>query len=261
MANLQLKHVLIKRGRERIENALKTLPTELSTAYKDVLDRIRSTDDEEAGGAAIRTLTWILHAARPLRMHELRVALDVEEGRLDLGDEPQFTPGDIIEMCQSLVVHEESSGVVRFVHPTVQDFLKSLNFPNINLAKTCLAYLQYNAFDNICSDNESMQIRLRTYKFCRYAVQFWGFHVRGAAEELSDIRHTVLQLLSSEHKRNFILQTGAYLGSSWNPLSFTEGQNALHIIATNGLAVICRQYLDIKPKHERYSSSADEVDP
>ena len=72
----------------------------------------------------------------------------LKRGHADIDGDPKFVTDDIIEMCQSLVVHEESSGVVRFIHPTVQEFLKSLELlPVINLAKTCLTYLENNAFD------------------------------------------------------------------------------------------------------------------
>ena len=71
---------------------------------------------------------------------------------------------DIIEWCQSLVVREESSGVVRFIHPTVKEFLKSRKLSVINLARTCLTYLEFNAFDDICLGEISMITRVRKYR-------------------------------------------------------------------------------------------------
>ena len=136
-----------------MEMALRALPTKLSTAYHEVIDRI-TTQDAETEGAGMQTLAWIFHAARPLKMDELRVALDVEKGSPNADRAPQFSPVDVIEMCHSLVVHEESSGVVRFVHPTVQEYLKSFNLSKLGLAKTCLSYLEHELFDGICSDQE-----------------------------------------------------------------------------------------------------------
>ena len=85
-------------------------------------------------------------------------------------------------------------------------------------------------------------------------MKFWGFHVRGEAENLSDIQDAVFQLLSSEGKRNSILQMAHYLRRGWNRHSFAKGQNILHIIAANRLAVLSRQLLDIKLNHETYSN-------
>jgi hypothetical protein len=241
-----------------MEKALRALPTKLSTAYNEVIDRI-TTQDAETEGAGMQTLAWIFHAAQPLKMDELRVALDVEKGPPNFDRAPQFSPVDVIEMCHSLVVHEESSGVVRFVHATVQEYLKSFTLSKLGLAKTCLTYLEHELFDGICSDQKSMEIRLQTYKFCGYAVQYWGFHVRGDLENLPEISQTVFRLLSSEGKRNFILQTASYLTSSWDRLSFVKDQNILHIVAANGLAVMCRQFLGINLRDETYSSFVDET--
>jgi hypothetical protein len=240
-----------------MENALATLPAELSMAYQEVVDRISKTD-EESGDAGMRILTWIFHAARPLQMVELRVALDVEDGYSNLDDEPQFSNDDILEMCQSLVVYEESSGVVRFVHPSVQEFLNTCNLSAIHLARTCLTILENNSFDDTCLDWGSMESRLKRNMFCRYFVQFWGFHVRGEAETLPDIQETVIRLLSSEGKRNFIVRME---GSRryWSRV-FGAGQTVLHILAANGLATLSRKLLDRTPNHETYSFVVDKAD-
>ena len=258
MASLQLSHVLVRRGREQMEKALRALPAKLSTAYNEVINRI-TTQDAETESAGMQTLTWIFHAARPLKMDELRVALDVEKGHPNADHAPQFSPVDVIEMCHSLVVHEESSGVVRFVHPTVQGYLESCNLSKVSLAQTCLAYLEHDLLDGICSDKASMETRLQTYKFCGYAVNFWGFHVRGEVENLAEIQQTVVRLFASEGKKNFILQTASYLTSSWDRLSFVRDQNILHIVAANGLALMCRQFLGINLRDETYSSFVDET--
>ena len=54
-------------------------------------------------------------------MQELLEALVVDDGDLDLEFDYLLQPGDVIECCKSLVVHEASSGVARFSHYTVQD--------------------------------------------------------------------------------------------------------------------------------------------
>jgi hypothetical protein len=243
-----------------MEKALDTLPTELSMAYKEVIDRISKTD-EESGDAGMRILTWIFHAARPLKMDELRVALDVEDGYSNIDDEPQFSKDDIVEMCQSLVVYEESSGVVRFVHPTVQEFLISCNLSAINLARTCLTYLENNSFDDACLVRDSLEFRLRKHKFCSYSAQFWGIHVQGEAENLPDIQETVIRLLSSHGRRNFIAQMTMYLRSRWYWAQTSRfGQTVLHIIAANGLGILSRKLLDRTLDNETYFFVVDKTD-
>lgn len=234
-----------------MEKALKTLPADLIEAYKHTVTRIRAAG-YHTSVTAIRTLTWIFHAARPLLIDEFLEALCVEERTADAHGESKLVVDDVIRMCQSLVVYEESSGVIRFIHPTVQDFLKSVDFlPAINLAKTCLNYLENNAFLEICSDNESMKTRVKNYKLCLYAATFWGYHVRQAETSLC-IQDAVLQLLESENKRNSIIQMATYADRTWGRPWFIEHQTMLHVIATNGLAKICRHWLNENLKYALY---------
>jgi hypothetical protein len=217
--------------------------------------------NDAGGDAGMQILTWIFHAARPLQMDELRIALDVEDEDPTIVDEPQLSNEDIIEMCQSLVVFEESSGVVRFVHPTVQEFLVTCNLSDINVARTCLIYLEKTISDDINLDEGSMDIQLKEHRFCRYSAQFWGFHLRGEAEELPEIQKTVNRLLSSEGRRNFLAQMKRYLRlGRFYTKEPRSGQAVLHIMAANGLAFLCRKVLEITLNHETYTFVVDETD-
>jgi len=156
-------------------------------------------------------------------------------------------PIDVIECCKSLVVHDTSNGQVRFTHYTVHEFIEShiqqKLSPVIDLAKTCLTYLEFDTFDQICFSGASMENRVQDYKFSIYAARFWGVHTTGLAEKCPDIQQRVIRLFASESKRNSILQMDAYADSLWDSLSFTTGQTLLHIMAKNGQTAICRLVL------------------
>jgi hypothetical protein len=232
-----------------MENALKTLPKQLSAAYDEIIGRIK-TNDTEMEGAGIETLTWIFHAARPLQMEELCIALSVKQSHFVPDSEPQFHVADILEMCQSLVVHEESSGVVRFVHPTVQEFLRSLSLSHVNLANTCLRYLDHKEFDLVCDSYDSLRTRLQRYKFCVYAAKLWGFHVRGEGENLPAMQQIIFRLFSSQDKRNSISQMALCsawkfdYNDFWRTTGYSQNESVLHILASNGLAKMCRGLLE-----------------
>jgi hypothetical protein len=243
VASFQLQHVLSETGHTHMAKALETLPADRIEAYKQVMTRI-TKPGSHTSVTVTRALTWLFHAARPLRMEELCEALTFEECSTDIGGEMKFFPAQIIAMCQSLVIHEESSGIVRFVHPTVHEFLKSYNLPAINLATICLAYLENKAFDDIVTNGKSMRIRVEKYKLCLYAARFWDSHVRGEAEKLSSIKKAFFRTWGMENKRNSILQMTNYPISKRNSLHITAGQTLLHIIASNGLASICKFFLD-----------------
>jgi hypothetical protein len=155
-----------------MRKALNSLPSTPSKAYEQVLTRIRAA--KHSSETAFRTLTWIFHAKRAVRMDELREALVVQDKKqpveLDETDMQELLAADILEICQSLVVYEEASGVVRFSHFTVQEFLESqvreskLCLPEIELAKTCLAYLPLKVFDEDYPwDDDSWRYQLNHY--------------------------------------------------------------------------------------------------
>jgi hypothetical protein len=254
LASFQLQHVLSEIGQRHMEKALKTLPANRIEAYGQVMTRIKESG-RHTSVTAIRALTWLSHAARPLRMEELCEALAFEQCPADIGGGINFFPADIITMCQSLVIHEESSGIVRFIHLTVQEFLTSYNLPAINLAKTCLAYLENNAFDDIVSNDESMRIRVQKYRLCLYAARFWGSHVRGEAETSLLIKEMFYRIWEIQNKRNSILQMTRYTDSAYGYLFFTKGQTLLHIIASNGLTIICKHFLDRESEDEYIACS------
>lgn len=241
--------MLDETGQSNMEKALNSLPADEIEAYKLIINRIKAAGCHTSD-TAMRTLTWIFYAARPLLMSELREVLWFEER---LAGDPTLVTYDIIEMCQSLVVHEESSGVVRFIHPTVQDYLKSVElFPVINLAETCLKYLENNAFDDICFEEKFMEARVENYRFCLYAAKFWAFHIRGKLE--TSMQKAVFRLLQSENKRNSILQMATYADRIWDSLSFTKRLTMLHVIAANGLTKICTHLLNEKLTYALHGS-------
>ena len=144
-----------------------------------------------SSSTAFQTFSWIFRAKRPLQMNELREALITQDKEyavdLDEMDMEELLATDILEICQNLVVYEEISGVVRFSHPTVQEFLESQVFespPVVDLARTCLAYLQFNEFQGgAFFHGRAVEKRMRKYKFSRYAARFWGLHTKRRARK------------------------------------------------------------------------------
>jgi len=78
----------------------------------------------------LKILSWLFRAQRVLRMDELLEALVVEEGDQGLEQDYMLDAAAVIECCKSLVLYEESSGLVRFAHETVQTFI-ARNIPNL----------------------------------------------------------------------------------------------------------------------------------
>lgn len=223
--------------------AVGTVPKDVPSAYQNVMERIETSrpSDKEL---AMRILSWLFRVLRPLEMDELLEALVVEELELDtrLGDvlQDKLTPTDVIECCKSLVIHEKSSGLVRFSHFTVREFIKSnakemLPSPT-HLAQTCLAYLAFPEFDRYCHSLGAIQQRQEKYRFTRYAARFWADHVRGDPENIFDVQYMFFLDFRSRHRIRSVLQSA-------QDRDELDGWRIVHIVSKNGLAKICQLLL------------------
>jgi len=192
-------------------------------------------------------------------MNELLEALDVHDAWLEKEEvtqlpvtEDDYDVAAILKNCQSLVRYDEASGIVRFAHPTVQNFLEGKDIPkSSDLAMTCITCLGFDEFNR-----EPVRKRVESHKFYAYALHFWAVHTRGEVEQLEYIQRAVVRLLSDEIKRNSLLEATAQLRFGHTG-SFTRGQTWLHIVAKEGLAtfseIIFERAID---RYDRYVLSA-----
>ncbi|KAI9671036.1 MAG: hypothetical protein M1831_005121 [Alyxoria varia] len=218
MVRLYLDSIITKGNRRQIKATLNSLPDGLSAAYNDAMDRIKA-QDQDRSSIAFKIIHWIFFAFRPLTASEINHALAVEEDDSDL--DPDGIPEDnhLISSCVGMVVVNEQSGTIGFVHFTVQEYLESHGFKNLskpieNIAQTCLTYL---LFDSVSSaDPRTLRNRdpmfsgydillLRDTKFwsdddfplLNYSARHWGDHVRSCRIEASkDVQDKVLLYLS-----------------------------------------------------------------
>jgi hypothetical protein len=248
-------------SRRGMMEALKKLPRDRIDAYERIMSLIRRSE-MDLEDFPVRALTWVFHAARPLRMEELREALLVEDWSvgLDKNHEKDLTAENIIRGCRSFVVHEKSSGIVRFAHATVREFLKSqILAPVVDLAKTCLTYLNFDVFEEgPCHYRQEVGERVGKHKFSSYAAKFWTFHVKGETEEDVDVQRAIFRLWMSENKRNSMLEMKSY-DPPYFTLDLDTRQTLLHVTAENGLARICSVLLEGPNKHERHLPVAIEI--
>jgi hypothetical protein len=73
---------------------------------------------------AIKVLSWITCAKRPLTTSELRCALAINVGKseLDQGDFSQLE--DMVSVYTGLVTVDEQSNIIRLVYYTIQDYFE-----------------------------------------------------------------------------------------------------------------------------------------
>ena len=150
----------------------------LGGAYGATLARIKRQGGRKAR-LGIATLMWICHSERPLRAAELCHALSVEIGSPNLNADNVPTIGTLLACCQGLVAIEKEASTVRFIHFTLQEYLRAhpelFGSAHSTMAETCLSYLnsqQVRALSPSSSPNP------QGTPFLEYCSLYWGIHSR-----------------------------------------------------------------------------------
>ena len=212
MPRLHLDRLNTQTRISKVRSALNDLPSKLNDTYEDAMYRIQH-QHEEHRQLALRVLSWITNAVRPLRVEELQHAVSVELGDEDIDDGPLESAALIVSVCAGLVTVDAESRTVRLVHFTVEEFFREHHkkwFPDGKkvIAKTCLTYLSFNAFGKgVCSQwpdlkhkERSFEGRLEKYALLRYAAQNWSTHVCQASLVLKEVHSIAMQFLGNDLK-------------------------------------------------------------
>jgi hypothetical protein len=246
LARKQTEHIVSNDPCD-MEQALETLPTDMSDSYKKVLSRIQNKG-AMTQKTIFQALSWIYYAKRTLTLHELLAVLEAKHTKIEY----------LYKVSEGLLEYEETSGTVRFFHITVNSYFEEpLNrqgfISHAQVALRCLSYLESAKFNGPCGKKNALEeIRLAEHKFSRYATEFWGPHTRGDAEENDEVQSTALALFSNDKSRRSVLEIEAYI--DYGKVSFTRGQTFLHVAARHGVTKICQVALD-----EPYMSSSEYV--
>ena len=138
----------------------------------------------EKSRLGMAALMWISHAERPLQTTELCHALAVEIGSPKLNDHNVPAIGTLIACCQGLVVVDEEASIVRLIHSTLQEYLRThpkfLGSAHSTIAEICLSYLNSQQVKALSASSSP---DLQDKPFIEYSSQYWGVH---AKQGLSD---------------------------------------------------------------------------
>jgi hypothetical protein len=171
-----------------MKSQLNDLPKSPSDSYIKGLERIRNAA-EFPMKAALHALAWIHYAKGKLRMKQLLDAVAWTTNTTDY----KLEAIDLMAMCRGLAIYDKVSGIVRFIHGTVETFLtqyfdlEGIKYSavvthdiievlrphflsNIDLAKACLTYLSLDIFNNPCPDGKSLRERMKKHEFSCYAA-------------------------------------------------------------------------------------------
>lgn len=255
LARFQLNYLLDFLSQpKKLSKALENLPRNIEHLYDDVMRRIENSSNCDKD-LAIRTLSWVFHTAdrpgaRPLQLEELCDLLTTDEDDVEFASEFRVSSDDVVDVCRSLVVPDDKTGIVAFAHFSVHEYFRGSKYlrPVSELAKICLSYLSFDEFekDGPCLVKEALDARVNKYKAAGFAAKYWGFYAQ-AAQELPIVQDAALQLLTSANKRMSAFEMDLYYSGDWvEPLSreYLYSMKLLHYLSMQGMARLCKLVLD-----------------
>jgi len=251
LADVQLAHVLNQIEIPTIGAALETIPVDLRAAYTAILQRIAARE-EGVHNLALRTLSWLFYAVRPLKRGEFLELLFFRIGDVKIEEQHQLPDDRVLDVCESLVTYDEESETFRFSHYTVKEFLErhltSMLMSASKIGETCLSYLLLEEFaSGPAKDIPQLEARCVKFKALRYVAQFWDHHVN--MENTPFVQDVAIDFLSNEAKRNNMLQLrGLWRDQLKDMPEFILGQSPLHVMARTSLKGVCRRYPDLNCK-------------
>lgn len=184
----------------KIKVALVTLPERLKTMYDDMVDRIQMQDSENVS-LALRALSWVFFAVRPLTIQELQYALAVELGDPSFDEDGLPDKDLVLSVCAGVVSIQEGD-VIAFIHYTAREYFEHraptlFKDAQCEIAQICLTYLMFEDFAGGPSiDDEAFEKRLLENPFLSYTASYWGHHLRGPPE--STIQDLALEFFNDE---------------------------------------------------------------
>ena len=246
---MQLDSLMAELSLRGIKKALNKLPEELDAMYDQTLERIREAGPKFAS-LGLMIIRWVLHAARPLSLLEIRHALAVEVDDKSFDEEGLIDEELLEPSCAGLITVQEH-GTVRLVHYTAQEYLSrksSVLFPGTDaiIANICLTYIR---FENVRDIPGGIYFWIlsqqRKRPFLRYAIQHWSQHMRAIPD--SDLDEEVLGFFAQ--KSNVPSWHQALMPFATKHLTPKlrleyRSLNGLFLASMHGLHSICKKFLD-----------------
>ena len=171
-----------------IKFALASMPQKIDELYKLTLERIQRQAGDD-GTLAMRILSWITHARRPLSVNELRHGLaveynndeDIDLNATELDEDNLLQPESLVDVCAGLVIIDSASQIIRLVHYTTQEYFgnKLLDLfagAEADISKACLTCLSYDIGHRF-PDRYIAMSAFESNPFLHYASRHWFSHV------------------------------------------------------------------------------------
>lgn len=209
-------------------------------AFRQIMQRIYSKPYHHKD-LAVKALSWVALAKRPLRIEELRHALAVKPNDESLDMDNVRDIKIITTVCAGFLIADETTSSVELIHPTAHTFLETakdkwLPMADTYMANICLTYLSFKAFESSRAQNDQeLEDRLRKNPVYDYTAHHWGDHARNAV----GIHQQITTFLHSEDKFNASTQVLLTVKRWPNDRGYSQrlpiNMTALHLAAYFGI--------------------------
>jgi len=166
------------------------------------------------------------------------------------------SPHLIVEVCVSLIRHDEGSGIVEFSHESVREFLaekcSTYILSDTFISQICLTYLSFDEFDEVTLDADGLKQRIVHFPFGEYAASFWAMHVKGDGESDEEIVKLLLKFAESAGKVSSTAELVVADFQTWEtPPDDPEDKGErrfstfklIHFLAENDLTILTQNLL------------------
>ena len=189
-AKLQMDQLLRLVFVSDIRDFLGKLPRDLKSAYDVIMEQINSQEGRTPE-IARRAFLWVMCSRRPLTPGMLADAVrhDPETGAANPID---INISVVLEACRNLVMIDQS-GVCRFSHLSVQEYLETCHYhnaqANLEVGSVCLQLLlDPMNWQTIECLTFGLEEKWQDESILRYTVVYWPDHIRLLAEGRIDDR-------------------------------------------------------------------------
>ncbi|OBT81856.1 hypothetical protein VE02_09788 [Pseudogymnoascus sp. 03VT05] len=212
LAKMQIDHLETEYTVEDVIDALDSLSDNVNDYYKMSIERIERMSEARDKDIINVILKWVYFAKRPLRVEEICHILAVKPKNTSATRLRRIVESNagswlqtFIDRSAGLLTIREESQIVSVAHPTVHEYLKTLEATLLSTAEEeiserCLTYLFLDVFADGSSSRSHDPIyhRLSMFPFVEYASIFWGDHLRGKPEENTALQDLALDFLKNE---------------------------------------------------------------
>jgi hypothetical protein len=111
-AKLMMDSLATQTSIRNLRHAITSLPKDLMDVYEKVMNRIQSQPSVDYI-LAIRVLSWISYAIRPLTVEELQQAIAIEPGDREFDEDALIAEDSLLGVCAGLATIDHESNTVR----------------------------------------------------------------------------------------------------------------------------------------------------